>query len=231
MEQIFTVLRDRGMKGASWGPICGLYRIPQLQQVPLSQLQSIWDALYVKYESLQAQILTVSKLDEYDWIYSGVLPGKVVRHQTGEMSIHERLTREMNHTYLILDDFSLTHEKVQSGDYSLASIPPLYRICVSGEHMITNFHHAVADARSMYAMMQDFMLLLNARAMDTTPLAFTSIEQCVADEYASWPLLNRLTEYVPSWLMFRFMKRYANNAWCAKYNPLSAAIHHDDILR
>merc|ERR1712157_696440 len=31
--------------------------------------------------------------------------------------------------------------------------------------------------------------------------------------------------------MFRIIKHYANNAFCAKYNPLSAAIHHDDILR
>ena len=93
-------------------------------------------------------------------------------HPTGETSFHVRLTRAMIHTYLIPDDLCPTYEKVQCGDCDLESFPALYRSCVLGEHMLNNFHHAIADARSLYAIRQGFMLLLNAHTIDTAPLAF-----------------------------------------------------------
>eukprot|EP01084_Bolivina_argentea_P283558 485678_1 len=231
MEQLFVCLNDLKL---DWGAACSCVKVDGLSQISTNKLQAIWNKLFNKYESLQSQILTIKSMYQFDWVYIGCLPYKISRHETPthkEDLLHELYLKEMNHRFLLLNDFNLTAEDIENKKYDIHAISPLYRIVIYNDYIIINIQHAIGDGLCLLELQQEFMKLINDdSSYSDKVIKFQKLEDCINPKYASSPFLNQMINYlVPTWFAMWFSKIYANNSYLSKYNPLS--LHSDDILR
>eukprot|EP01083_Nonionella_stella_P049397 131657_1 len=226
MEQIFTIFNDYKI---GWGAAAGLSHISKLSEIPLHKVQALWNKVHYKYEALQAQYLTVPSVYQFDWIYIGCVPFKIIKCEE-PIDLHQLLVRELNFRYLLLNDLNITQSDITHNKYDIADIPPLYRIIICGDHWMLSYNHGIGDGMSWTMLFNDFMCLLNGDTFDDTPQKYSSVEQCIDPKYAKSSLINTLTNYlVPSWFAINFNKFYCNNRFLSHYNPLG--LHPDDILR
>eukprot|EP01084_Bolivina_argentea_P068725 125101_1 len=142
MEQIFTILNEHKLNG--WGPAAGVSEITNLSEIPLSRIQKLWNKVHYKYESLQAQFLTVKSVYKYDWIYIGCIPFNIIKCDNNT-NIDELLLKELNSRYLLLNDLNITDSDIINNKYNITKIPPLYRILICNNYLLLNYNHAIAD--------------------------------------------------------------------------------------
>eukprot|EP01084_Bolivina_argentea_P037859 70005_1 len=225
MEQIFTIFNDD--KIAGWGPMTGVEKINGLSKIPLETIQSCWNKIHAKYQSFQCQILTTSNVNEYDDIYIGCVPFKIIRCNGEDQD--KLLVKELNHRFLLLNDLNLSHQDIIDGKYDINNIPPLYRIFIIDDWLLLNFNHCTADGLSFIAMLNDFLALLNNDTFDPTLIKYSTIEQCIKPHLASSALTRKINNLIPTSWALRFGKFYATNYYLRKYNPLS--LHRDELLR
>eukprot|EP01084_Bolivina_argentea_P254676 428199_1 len=219
MEQIFTIFNDiKTIKG--WGPMAGIDTITGLSQIPLDKLQSLWNKIHLKYEQLQIQVLTVPNINEYDDLYIGCLPFQFIK-KDDNADIHKLVVEELNHQYILLNDCNLTSNDMKTGNYDINKIPPLYRIFVIKDSLLLSFNHAIGDGVSMFAMITDFLGLLNGEKCDNTVIPYTNIEQCIDPKYASSAISRKISNLIPMSWAIRFSKFYCNNSFLSKTSLFS----------
>eukprot|EP01084_Bolivina_argentea_P255095 428976_1 len=224
METLFTIFNDLKI---SWGAGGGAHLIPGLNKFPDYKLQAIIDKIHSKYHSLQVQFLTKNdSVYEYDPIYIGTKPFKIIR--LNDANINEILVKELNHRFLLLNDFNLTTKDIENNNYDLAKISPLYRVVLVDDYLIFTYQHAVGDGTTLISIIQDFICLLNGNTFDAQVKPYTKLEDCIDPKLAVSSLSLKLGQYVPFTFAFKFLQFYANNSFLSKYNPLS--IHRDDLL-
>eukprot|EP01083_Nonionella_stella_P229700 812719_1 len=77
MEQLFVFLNELKL---NWGSCVSISKIDGLSTIATPKLQSLCNQLYKKYQSLQSIYLTVDTIYKFDWVYTGVLPFKIIRY-------------------------------------------------------------------------------------------------------------------------------------------------------
>eukprot|EP01084_Bolivina_argentea_P037860 70006_1 len=158
MEQIFPIFNEYKIEG--WGPMVGCSKIPGLSELPLEKIQSMVNQMHAKYQSFQCQFLTVPDTTQYDDIYIGLPPTKVIQLPSGT-DPNKMVLREMNHRFLLLNDLNLTTEKLKNGNYNINKIPTLYRVFLWDNYLLFNWNHAIIDGISNGFVMFDVLSLLN----------------------------------------------------------------------
>eukprot|EP01083_Nonionella_stella_P115073 340747_1 len=224
MEQLFTIFND--LKINAWGPAVGVHKISNLSSISLDKLQEFWNMIHCKYEAYQTQIMTVEDVNEYGDIYLGVLPFTIIKY---DGDIHELTRREINHRFLLLNDFDITAQDITNHNYSVNSVCPLYRVFICSDYFVLNINHAIGDGMSLATVMRDLLRLLNGDASFTyTIVPYTTIEQCIDPQYAASATQRKISNWIPTHWSISFGKFYANHSFLRKWNPLK--FHRDDLL-
>eukprot|EP01084_Bolivina_argentea_P316355 548341_1 len=128
MEQLFVFLNELKL---NWGSAVSMAKIDGLSNISTPKLQTICNQLYKKYESLQSTYLTVHTIYNFDWVYTGVQPFQIIRHNSNHHDtdfLHKLYVTEMNWRYLLLNDYNLTETDIQNKKYDMKTISPLYRV-------------------------------------------------------------------------------------------------------
>ena len=231
MEQPFTMFEPHDVTFAA---AAGILTIPGLSEIPKDRLQTLWNKIHKKYKCLQCQYLMVDSLDEYDWVYIGILPPDLLFLDAKTSDLHKLLNRECNHRFILLNHCGLTENNLDvTKDYDINKIPALYRLFIIGDSLLFNGHHGLFDGYTSNRMIRDYLYLLNddIKGFDPKVVEYTTIEQCIKPQYKQSYITKKLSDWTPLKYSYLFGKYYANNWLMQKYNPLSFFMHKHDLLR
>lgn len=147
MEQLFTMLHPMNVE---WGSCVSYVKINDLSKIPLSTLQKLWDKMHYKYVIFGCQYLITPNEHEFDLIYHGLPSSKMLSLTGNDNDFHEYIVKALNYRYLVLNDFNLNENNIETAKYDLNKIPHLYSICRYNDYLVLTYVYMSAFDKYIY---------------------------------------------------------------------------------